>query len=601
MPDITTSITLDPDLDQWQPAGYPCRIEYSRRDMDQLRIAVTEGFNRISHGGVEVGGVLFGLRDQDTIRILAHRELPCQHALGPSFTLSGEDRSALAELLRAPDTDPELRSMQPVGWYLSHTRSDIRLREQDLELYEQYFPEPWQIALVLRPHRFDPLRAGFFFREPDGSVKADATRQEFLLLPVNSKPDGSPPPEARSELVTPEVTPPKSDDIPPEPPVPPVPQSVRARPVSRRRARWYWVAATTLALVAAGLLGIEKTARRSDVSLQVVDLGNEHVRINWDHAARAIQQSAGGEVEIQDGAVKMRAPLSRELLLTGNVTYARTSGQVMVRLILRGADGRTIMEMASFTGPPIASATLSKPVSTPPAQPVAQLESAQPGGKTVPLTLQETAANRTAEPPRSAPAVEPVKVGVEVESPAPASLRRWVAPTPPVVRSTTSEIPSPPAIAEAFSAPLTNIIPRAPVGVLPKPPEQGQSSGKLIWTGKLARGGTLQILGGHASTGRLTGTLPGGPVRVRIFPTELTQSGLKVFTGDPLLVGVPEAPGAQNGWMQTTWVLDARKAGDLRLMELPSQDNAWNRLSVRAERTDHSVIVLHWERLLGGQ
>jgi len=76
---------------------------------------------------------------------------------------------------------------------------------------------------------------------------------------------------------------------------------------------------------------------------------------------------------------------------------------------------------------------------------------------------------------------------------------------------------------------------------------------------------------------------------------------MKVFTGDVLSVGVPEAPGAQNGWMQTTWVLDAKKAADLRIIEAPSQDNGWNRLSVRAERGDHSVIVLNWDRHLGGQ
>jgi hypothetical protein len=179
------------------------------------------------------------------------------------------------------------------------------------------------------------------------------------------------------------------------------------------------------------------------------------------------------------------------------------------------------------------------------------------------------------DPPVRASAVEPAKMAGEVESPTSARPRRWVAPAPAIF-SANAEIPSPPAIVESFSAPITSIIPRTPVGTLPKPPDQGQSSGKLIWTGKLARGGTMQILGGHASQGMLAGMLPAVPVRVRVFPTELTQSGLRVFTGDPLAVGVPEAPGAQNGWMQTTWVLDAKKAGDLRIIELPSQENGWN-------------------------
>jgi hypothetical protein len=360
------------------------------------------------------------------------------------------------------------------------------------------------------------------------------------------------------------------------------------------------VGAASLALLAAGLLGIEESDRRSHVSLRVVDVGNEHLRINWDHGARAIQRSAGGEVEINDGAVRMRGALSRELLLTGNVTYARTTGQVSVRLILRDADGRTVTEMASFTGAPIMSTAVSEPASMPTVPHEAHLESAQTSEQIKLSPLQEQGANRMAEPPRRVPVVEPAKMAGEVESPVPARLRRWVEPTPAVL-SATAEIPSPPAIVESFSAPATSIIPSTPLAVLPKPPDQGQSSGKLIWTGKLARGGTIQILGGHASMGRVAGTLPGVPVRVHIFPTELTPSGLKIFTGDPLSVGVPEAPGSQNGWMQTTWVLDAKKAGDLRIVEVPSKDNGWNRLSVSADRGDHAVIVLHWDRLSGGQ
>src|SRR5438477_11819877 len=78
--------------------------------------------------------------------------------------------------------------MQPVGCYLSHTRSEILLSEKDIQFFERYFPAAWQIALVLRPHRFDPVRAGFFFREPDGSVHAASSRHEFDIesVPVKS-------------------------------------------------------------------------------------------------------------------------------------------------------------------------------------------------------------------------------------------------------------------------------------------------------------------------------------------------------------------------------------------------------------------------------
>src|SRR5205085_7079210 len=74
-----------------------------------------------------------------------------------------------------------------------------------------YFPEAWQIALVVRPYRFEPVRGGFFFREADGSVQAGSSRHEFILKPVGGKPamdssaagapaDSTPPPPAAAPV-----------------------------------------------------------------------------------------------------------------------------------------------------------------------------------------------------------------------------------------------------------------------------------------------------------------------------------------------------------------------------------------------------------------
>jgi hypothetical protein len=43
--------------------------------------------------------------------------------------------------------------------------------------------------------------------------------------------------------------------------------------------------------------------------------------------------------------------------------------------------------------------------------------------------------------------------------------------------------------------------------------------------------------------------------------------------------------------------LNPRKAGEVSIVEAPGQNNAWNRLTLRAERGDHSIIVLRWERI----
>lgn len=61
----------------------------------------------------------------------------------------------------------------------------------------------------------------------------------------------------------------------------------------------------------------------------------------------------------------------------------------------------------------------------------------------------------------------------------------------------------------------------------------GPSSGLLQWSGKLDKNVEVTIDGASASTGTLTGSLPGVPV---ILETDLTN------------VGFAEMPGPSNGW-----------------------------------------------------
>src|SRR5579862_4820302 len=166
-------------LETWSTARCPFTIEYSRRVLDDIRLTVVDAFFSLPRGGAEIGGVLLGRFDPGRVTILGYRPLNCEHALGPSFALSLKDQANLEELLeRCRKNEPNL---QPVGWYHSHTRSEILLSDADVEIHNRYFPEPWQVALVLRPSAMDPTRAGFFFREPDGSISSNASYQEFAL------------------------------------------------------------------------------------------------------------------------------------------------------------------------------------------------------------------------------------------------------------------------------------------------------------------------------------------------------------------------------------------------------------------------------------
>ncbi|HWB84184.1 MAG TPA: hypothetical protein VG675_08595 [Bryobacteraceae bacterium] len=165
-------------LATWSVPACPFLIEYAPRALDDIRLAIVDAFFSLPRGGAEIGGILLGKHENARVCILDYVPLDCEHAFGPSFMLSATDLARLGELLMAAS---RTGGLEPVGWYHSHTRSEICLTDADLEIHNRYFPEAWQVALVLRPSTFHPMRAGFFFREGNGSIRTAASYQEFTL------------------------------------------------------------------------------------------------------------------------------------------------------------------------------------------------------------------------------------------------------------------------------------------------------------------------------------------------------------------------------------------------------------------------------------
>jgi proteasome lid subunit RPN8/RPN11 len=158
----------------------PFWIECSCTALDQIRREV-ENAVKSRRDGRETGGVLFGRIELGLIHIAAHRPLPCDHAMGPGFVLSPGDEERLLELIAVSRTDPDLTSLQPVGWYHSHIASRIYLSGRDRQIHMRYFGAPLQVALVLRPSPERATRAGFFFRESTGAMRTDSSYEEFVI------------------------------------------------------------------------------------------------------------------------------------------------------------------------------------------------------------------------------------------------------------------------------------------------------------------------------------------------------------------------------------------------------------------------------------
>jgi proteasome lid subunit RPN8/RPN11 len=218
----------DSSLATWSVPQCPFAIEYDTRVLDEIRLSVIDAFFSLPRGGAEIGGLLLGQYTAGRLTISGYQPVECEHAFGPSYTLSERDYARLQEALTTAEA--ESRERQPVGWYHSHTRSEIFLSDADREIHNRFFSRGWQIALVLRPHTFQPTRAGFFFREAGGRIHSESTYQEFEIAPLGAAPANSQPQTQSIPARRPFPAP--QPESQPETPPPPPPTPVVQRPLS---------------------------------------------------------------------------------------------------------------------------------------------------------------------------------------------------------------------------------------------------------------------------------------------------------------------------------------------------------------------------------
>ncbi len=121
---------------------------------------------------VEVGGALIGswCMDEQTGEqfVVVKHVLPARHTRQGSVYLTFT-QDTLVDLHE--QIDKRYEDEKIVGWFHTHPRMGIFLSHYDTFLHNNFFPEPWQVALVVEP--FSSV-AGFFIRQANGTF--DPTR-----------------------------------------------------------------------------------------------------------------------------------------------------------------------------------------------------------------------------------------------------------------------------------------------------------------------------------------------------------------------------------------------------------------------------------------
>lgn len=374
----------------WKAEASPVNIEYSLVVIEEIRHEVAEGFQKLSRGGIEVGGLLYGVHQGQTVRIMAIRPAACEHAGGPTFRLSERDRAALHEQIRQDQADPRLEDLVCVGWYVSHTRTEITLTESDQEIFSSFFAQPWQVTLVVRPSRGGNMRAGFFVWEPGGTLKAAQSYQEFnfpdRLVPAFESRGSLAERQAAEHRSAPRpISPPRTVPAPEVRPYQPRPvaassnlttlfsepvlteaaaplpareqaESAGAGPANKTKPgkKWIWLVAALIviaALAATGARFLTSAPANETIALSVVEREGQ-LDIEWNRQAAPVSTAARGTLEITDGAQTRTIPLKPADLALGKFSYKRATGDVQVGMVVEAADGKKVQEASRFLGPP---------------------------------------------------------------------------------------------------------------------------------------------------------------------------------------------------------------------------------------------------------
>jgi hypothetical protein len=258
---------------RWCPPKSPLRIEFRAELLDDVR----RGGVRPSLFHPEINqssGLLFGLRQRDDVRILSAR---------------GEVDQA------------------PLGIFVCRARGEVFLTDDDLANFEKHHGV---LALVVAGNQ-----AGFFVREPDGSIQAIRSHEEFPVAALAASP-GAKKPEPR-------------------------PGVERPTPAPGIWPAWKRMAACVAVLaVPAGAFAYLRPLLRLPIALALREEAGQLV-IGWN--ADALTDDS--RLEIRDGSERTLVMLPAQM---SSATYGPQGGDVEVRLTTDTRAGGAHWEAARF-------------------------------------------------------------------------------------------------------------------------------------------------------------------------------------------------------------------------------------------------------------
>jgi TonB family protein len=164
----------------WEVAEKETSIQLSLDVVERLEREVIESFKAVTKRGSEIGGLLLGKAStagRRAVIIEEYETVQCDYSRGPLYLLAEADKARVQSALQRRKTSPDKR-LSVVGYFRSNTRKDLALDDDDLALITEYFSEPGNVFLLVKPFSMKPPMAGFFIWE-GGRVQGESSHLQF--------------------------------------------------------------------------------------------------------------------------------------------------------------------------------------------------------------------------------------------------------------------------------------------------------------------------------------------------------------------------------------------------------------------------------------
>ncbi len=313
----------------WSFPGSPVKIRLS---LDLVAGLSEHMIGAGAEDHAEAGGLLLGTTNLNAVEISGFEPFVLDRESGPRYVITEKDRPRLRESIDRWNL-PE-SSLRVVGYFRSQRREGLCLHDEDLAVIKEFFDDPANVFLVVKPEGEDGMPTGGFFFWSDGSVFADCTfmsfpfEQQSLRIAARERPSANPDPEEGSEI-----------DGRLEPEVP------------RKRFRILGIAAvlalTILALAVTLRLRdpAPKPAPASNPLALSLNPGDDAITVAWDPNSEAVRNARVGVLTITDDNRKEEVPLNGLMLQSGRLVYKPSGKAVQIALEVFSPQGLSTREM----------------------------------------------------------------------------------------------------------------------------------------------------------------------------------------------------------------------------------------------------------------